>query len=188
MNELIRDRISALIDGELAPAEHTSVLEQLCASETLRQTWGRYHLIGDVLRSELQDDRVLSVAGRVRGRLEGEPTVLAPRLRHGRRLPHWLKPLVGTAIAASVAAAAILLVPAVPELEGGAPRAQVVSVDQLPAVAAPPQSVGTSWDLGKPALESKLNTYLVNHRNYAPVADLNGMISYASFVGYDSRP
>ena len=44
---------------------------------------------------------------------------------------------------------------------------------------------GTRWDLGKPAVQSKLNGYLVNHRNRAPSANMQGMIPYASFVAYD---
>jgi len=186
MNEQMRDRISALVDDELAPAERSTVLAQLCSSEQSRLTWGRYHLIGDALRRDLPDDRAFSVAGRVRGQLQEEPTVLAPRVNQ-RRIPRWAKPLVGTAIAASVAATAILLVPAMPDLQDGAAASKVASRDALPVAAAPVDTRGTSWDLGKPALESKLNAYLVNHRNYAPVGNLSGMISYASFAGYDSR-
>ncbi len=186
MNELMRDRISALIDEELAPSEHAAVVDQLCASEHLRSTWSRYHLIGDALRRELPDDRAFSIASRVREQLQEEPTVLVPRSPM-RRMPRWVKPMAGTAIAASVAAAAILLVPAVPNLPDAATTAEIAGTDELPTTVRHADADGTRWDLGKPALESKLNTYLVNHRNYAPVANLNGMISYASFAGYDSR-
>lgn len=186
MNELMRDRLSALIDEELAPAEHAAVVDQLCAAEQLRSTWSRYHLIGDTLRGELPDDRAFSIASRVRGQLQEEPTVLAPRSAV-RRMPRWVKPMAGTAIAASVAAAAILLLPAVPDLPDAATPSKIAGTGELPTPVSRADPNGTRWDLGQPALESKLNTYLVNHHNYAPVANLNGMISYASFAGYDSR-
>lgn len=40
------------------------------------------------------------------------------------------------------------------------------------------------WDLGEPAFEAKLNTYLNNHNQYSVPADMQGVLPYARMVGY----
>ena len=34
---------------------------------------------------------------------------------------------------------------------------------------------------------AKLNSYLVNHQEYAPSTGMKGMLPYATFVSYDAR-
>ncbi len=64
----------------------------------------------------------------------------------------------------------------------------------MPVVVARPatgwstQHPGTRWrNLAKPATESKLNKYLVDHSQYATRGPVRGVVPYATFVGYDAR-
>lgn len=182
MKEHIQNNISALVDDELELSELQHLTRELADSEELRRLWGRYQLIGDVIRGERIDPGVLVVAERVRDRLADEPNILAPG-RGGELRVAWVKPIAGLAVAASVAAAVVVLTPRLPNPALPAAPA-VVGINSAAAVAYPLRS-GTHWDLGKPAVESKLNTYLVNHHRHAPAANMQGMLEYASFVGYD---
>ena len=81
------ERLSALVDGELDPADASAACEAWRADAEARASWHAYQLIGDVLRSEDLASRAardsLFLVG-VRERMASEPTVLAP---DGRRAP-----------------------------------------------------------------------------------------------------
>lgn len=189
MKQETLEKISALVDDEVSTKEVSQVLGHLEGSEGLQRVWGRYQLIGDAVRGERVDRRLLDVADRVRERLRDEPTVLAPRPEKAAGgASVWVKPLAGTAVAASVAVAVVLLAPEAINREAP-PAARVAEASAgdrslVEARSYVPQS-GIRWDLGKPDVESKLNSYLVNHNKYAPSANMHGMLPYASFVGYD---
>jgi sigma-E factor negative regulatory protein RseA len=81
-NDQARERISALLDGEL----ERGAVPQACAhwreSAESRATWHAYHLIGDVLRSDdlaCHPARDASFLANLRARLAEEPVVLAPQ-------------------------------------------------------------------------------------------------------------
>src|SRR5260221_10272946 len=72
----MKEKISALMDGEMERHASAGPLDGLRAGGEARDTWRNYHLIGDVMR----DTRMLSpgFAARVAAKLSGEPTVMAP--------------------------------------------------------------------------------------------------------------
>ena len=84
----MNEKLSALMDGELAREEAQVVIKTLGADETQRESWDAYHLIGASLRGELRGDttgnRVSDGSARnactdaIFARLAAEPTVLAP--------------------------------------------------------------------------------------------------------------
>lgn len=97
----MKNRISALMDGELDDEESRIVFGQFKQHESLRDDWEIYHLIGDSLRQApvWQDD----FSARFAERLAAEPTVLAPRaLKPQPRSP------VSWPVAASVAAVSLV--------------------------------------------------------------------------------
>ena len=104
------ERISVLMDGEAAEA---SWLKSVAQDKEQRETWARYHLVGDAMRDELPATLVFDLADRVAQALQDEPTVLAPRRTSLRER---VQPVVVSmlryggqfAIAASVAAVSIL--------------------------------------------------------------------------------
>ncbi|MGB5671402.1 MAG: RseA family anti-sigma factor, partial [Sedimenticolaceae bacterium] len=108
MNEQQGELTSSLLDGELSrDAQQRVVTTMLGAAHDEMDRFGRYRLIGDVIRGE-SGVLAVSVADRVHEALDEEPVVLAPR----RLMPRqWLRPVAGLAVAASVAAAAVVVAP-----------------------------------------------------------------------------
>lgn len=70
----MRNKISALMDGELDGIEVADTITQIKKTEELRNEWSTYHLIGDALRQP--EMSTLDIASGVRKKLAIEPTVL----------------------------------------------------------------------------------------------------------------
>lgn len=71
----MKNKLSALVDGELRGEELRAHLGCLKSDAELRRAWDTYHLIGDALRGHFSP----GCSSRVAARLVEEPTVLAPR-------------------------------------------------------------------------------------------------------------
>src|SRR6266536_3742863 len=93
----MKEKLSALMDGELQSSDCQAHLGRLGTDTELRRAWDAYHLIGDALRGHIGAD----LTGRVVARLQEEPTVLAPqrKMTAAGRLAWY-----ATSAAASVAA------------------------------------------------------------------------------------
>lgn len=77
-----RERLSALVDGELDPASVRHACGHWRDDVEARSTWHAYQLIGDVLRSEdlaCPAERDTAFLAAIRVRLQAEPVVLAPQ-------------------------------------------------------------------------------------------------------------
>ncbi|MBS0544998.1 MAG: sigma-E factor negative regulatory protein [Proteobacteria bacterium] len=72
----MKDRLSALLDGDLEKEAMKPVLDGLQRDPDLRRNWDAYCLIGDALRGERSASP--DFVGRVMASLDDEPTVLAP--------------------------------------------------------------------------------------------------------------
>ena len=107
MSEQIREQVSAFLDGELPDSETELLLKRLTRDGELRESFGRYTLIGEALRGSSQAYLTKGFAGRVNLAIDGEPV---PANGHGAhaRAPRWLRPLAGAAVAAGVAAVAVV--------------------------------------------------------------------------------
>jgi sigma-E factor negative regulatory protein RseA len=163
----MKDRISALMDGELDDGAAAQTIDTLNQDREALDSWRIYHLISDALR----DTQVLSAgfAARVAAELAKEPTVLSPRgLKTGRAEP----PRRALAWAAGVAAVALV------GWLGFAPQQIAVA-----PVAQAPKAATTS-EL-KPAivpLPSGTNDYLLAHQGFSPRVSLQGMAPYVRTV------
>jgi sigma-E factor negative regulatory protein RseA len=107
MSEQIREQVSAFLDGELPDTETELLLKRLTRDGELRESFGRYALIGEALRGSTADVLTKGFAGRVNLAIDGEPaqtSVPAPQTH----APRWWRPLVGVSVAASVATIAIV--------------------------------------------------------------------------------
>lgn len=214
MTEKTREQISTLIDDELSASERTGLLKQLKQTPELGETWARYHLIGDAIRGESVQADILGIAQRVSAQIADEPAIIAaPRPGErssgkdkGQRV-HWMRPSIGVALAASVAGAAIMVLPdfstnlvdtpdtapvqvaeTAPPLFMPEPDAlQLISAAEAPHSYSP--SSGMHWkNLSQPETVSRLNRYLIDHNELAsPAAGMTGVLPYASFVSYDSK-
>ena len=163
----MKDRISALMDGELDDGAAAQTIDTLNQDREALDSWRIYHLISDALR----DTQVLSAgfASRVAAELAKEPTVLSHRgLKTGRAEP----PRRALAWAAGVAAVALV------GWLGFAPQQIAVA----PVAQAP--NAATSSEL-KPAivpLPSGTNDYLLAHQGFSPRVSLQGMAPYVRTV------
>ncbi len=99
-----REALSAAIDDELPAQELRFLLRALDHDVELQGAWSRYELLRDGLRGSLPVRRASSdFAARVSAALKAEAATMAPRRRH------WLRWSAGGALAASVAAATLMI-------------------------------------------------------------------------------
>lgn len=177
MSENNQEQLSCLMDGELDRNTTRFLLRRLAADVGMRDAWRRYH----VVRACLHGDRVATgdLSGRVAAALTDEAG--SPALN--RTLTTWLKPIAGSAIAASVAVLAVIGINQ-NLLERQTPAA---SVEQTGFV-----SQGTTLDrtFTRPAVpvsysaetgsnRHRLNTYVLRHNQAAGGA---GFVSYVPIV------
>lgn len=179
MNDPIREQLSAFADGELAADEQRFLLRRLLQDAALRDAYGRYELIRGCLRGQAPHGGTLVT--RVMAAIGDEP------LAAGRR--RWLRPALGAAMAATVAALALVVV-APPSTSPDAPTAAptVASTglreqDLRPTLVAQPVAgrIGASGPvvvMPDPQLES----YLLRHGNAAMSAPRGGFVPYVYVV------
>ena len=197
------EEISAFVDGELRGPARTGIVGRLYGDSELRRAWERFHLIGDAMRKVGPVPGAGSIAGRVGEAVSGERIV--PIGRRARRLG--AGPLSGLALAASVAAVAILGIRALdggaqrPAAEASRPEGAAGPAVSVPGPAVPdpvrpsiaatevrhprPESARLQWNDAAPDAEARLNTYLVNHNEYAGHG-VRGVLPYVRVVGYRS--
>jgi sigma-E factor negative regulatory protein RseA len=198
MNEKQAEQLSAMLDGELGlQAVDRTVSDVLAGDGTALARYGRYRLIGDVLRGEspvLAQD----VARRVSARLEEEPTVLAPVPRKPAR---WVRPAAGLAIAASVAAAAVMIAPGLLTTQGGpgaqpilsdsavsrAPAGAVVLVAGTGQAPAPRAAEPEHWRALNSEYAERLNRLVIEHQEFGGRSGINGPVAHLGLVSYDGR-
>jgi sigma-E factor negative regulatory protein RseA len=184
------DRISALMDGELAREEAATLVAGIRGEGALRETWAVYHLIGEALRGEPCPD--CGVVQSVSKRLEGEPTVLAPRRRIsgeiGRR---WALPSMAAAAAIvsvswmglqtyqsglgqpAAMPASHLIVPAV-AVQTSIPMSEYSHSVHLPGQGSTPAPIQFS--------AREFDAYLRAHQEFSPSTTLQGLAPYVRAV------
>lgn len=178
--ERLRQRVSSLMDGDLAEGDAAALCRDWRDDAQLRVTWHAYHLIGDVMRSEdlahdgARDEAFLRA---LRRRLVDEPVVLAPAatvaapLRRRRR--GWMAPV---AVAAGFAAVAGVMVVTRLAAPGDVPGAVIAAQPATAGAAA----VRVSTERVAPATgvegvlirDARLDRYLEAHKQYGPSAAL----------------
>jgi sigma-E factor negative regulatory protein RseA len=107
MSEQIREQVSAFLDGELPDTETELLLKRLTRDGELRDSFGRYALIGEALRGAGSGVLTRGFASRVNLAIDGEPVQAAVQALKARA-PRWWRPLAGVTVAAGVAAVAIV--------------------------------------------------------------------------------
>jgi sigma-E factor negative regulatory protein RseA len=107
MSEQIREQVSAFLDGELPNSESELLLKRLARDAELRESFGRYALIGETLRGASRSPLSRGFAARVNCAINGEPAATSPSAIPARPA-RWWRPIAGAAVAASVAAVAVV--------------------------------------------------------------------------------
>jgi len=165
----MKEKLSALVDGELESECLYAHLGRLRADPELRAAWDTYHLIGDALRGHISP----AIAHRVISRLREEPTVLAPPRGRtmGKRIGWY-----GMYAAASVAAVAVVAWTAFPAWHSDSQLAG------NPAVTAAPEE---SLVVTMPA--SEVENYLLAHQPYSHASAMQGIAPYVRSVAEERR-
>ena len=110
MNEELDSQLSAMFDNELPAPECELLARRLSRDPELKARWGRYAVMGAVIRAERGVTLDGSVAGRVSAALSSEPTLTGDGAQAASSRPEfqWWQPLAGAGLAAGVAVASIL--------------------------------------------------------------------------------
>lgn len=159
----MKQEISALMDGEIFEDEAEGLLNRIERRSDAHKDWEIYHLIGDVLR---QPDHIHSgLSAKVRERMQGEPTVFAPR-HHAVKQKMRTFALSAAASMAAVGVVAWMSLQISPEV---APKMAKQQNSVLPVSAQ---------------IQPKANDYLMAHQEFSPSTDMNGGASYIRTVSY----
>jgi sigma-E factor negative regulatory protein RseA len=168
------EQLSALVDGECEISEQQWMLRRLSSDNDLKARWQRYHLISDAVKNNLPSAVDARFADRIGEVIEAVPPPSQVDVS-GPAGVSWFKPVTGFALAASVAAMGVIALHLIDIGEPGKP-------DALQPVAQKEQSEST-----RRSLDSRLNTYLVNHNEYASMNGVQGVMPYVRIVGIDAR-
>lgn len=101
--------LSALLDDEAGTFEKKRLLDDVQNDEKLQQKVAHYSLIGEVMRNEQNSVTIGSnfLSG-IHDRLQSEPTYNKVQVKAAANQPSWLKPMIGGALAASLAAVIVV--------------------------------------------------------------------------------
>ncbi len=153
MSDLLREQLSALIDGELPGEECELLVRRISNSAELARSWHAYHLIGDALRDQLSG-AAQQLAPRVREALSEETTGRVPT---HTRLRRWSTMAAGVAVLGLAGLAGALISS---HIEPGKVFA--------PAGIAPGSSspVHVDWRRAPAPVQAELSRYLLLHDPY----------------------
>ena len=169
MSEQIREQVSAFLDGELPISETELLLKRLTRDPELRQSFGRYALIGETLRGTGGASLSLGFAARVNRTIDREPVAPAAPAVRARAL-RWWKPIAGTAVAAGVAGVALVALQqrAVAPGVTAAPSMVVQNV-RLASAVKEPISYTVPAPTAAPAMmaPARLTNYVFAHSKYS---------------------
>lgn len=206
------EKLSSLLDDYRHTDEDRAVLDQLEGDVNQQYTLRRYQMIGNVMRNEISDAIDIDFEARIKSRIAQEPKlqVSGGVTINNESKSSWLgsilfKPIAGLAVAAAVAIVTVsslqIQQPSGSDNAGvgvasiDSSKAKVEQLASTPViinsvrVSGKGQNVtgpsGTTWKIkrSRPDMQSKLNTYLINHNEYSN--SMQGIIPQARVVGFD---
>ncbi len=175
MTESNREHLSCLMDGELERNAQDFLLRRLSGDPDMTDAWRRYHLVRACLHQEMGSG--VCIADRVSQAVAEEDSFSASRM------PAWLRPVAGSAIAASVALVAIvginssLLERGQPELVAEQPG--FVSQSSLLDQPFSRQAIPVGFSPASEADRTRINTFVLRHNQ---AVGGGGFVSYLPIV------
>src|SRR5882762_1842101 len=172
MSEQIREQVSAFLDGELPNSETELLSKRLTRDGELRESFGRYALIGEAIRGTTRGLLTKGFAGRVNLAIDGELIPVNGPASQARGL-RWWRPFAGAAVAAGVAAVAVVALQqraVAPTLRTGT---QLTARVAAPAPsAAPREAISYTVPTTSPAAPAamppaRLTNYVFAHSRYS---------------------
>jgi sigma-E factor negative regulatory protein RseA len=194
MSEQIREQVSAFLDGELPNSETELLLKRLTRDGELRESFGRYALIGEAVRGTGAGLLTKSFAGRVNFAIDGEAVPGNGQVpqRHSTR---WWRPFAGAVVAAGVAAVAVVAlqqraIAPVPRTGAAltaqntlpAPAHSAVPVPAAASMQAPREAISytvpaTSPEAPAGMAPARLTNYVFAHSRYSSGLDQRGVMA-----------
>ena len=184
MSEQIREQVSAFLDGELPNSESELLLKRLTRDAELRESFGRYALMGEAVRGARPSRLTKGFAGRVNLAIDGEPIPSNGQVAWVRA-HRWWRPFAGAAVAAAVAAVAVVGL----QQRAVAPTMQSMLTAQHPALARSAVTAQTSREAisytvpatspAAPAAmpRARLTNYVFAHSRYSSGLDQRGVMA-----------
>jgi negative regulator of sigma E activity len=165
MNDQIRMQISAFVDGELPDAEADLLLRRMSQDAELRKKAAEYLDVGRAMRGEASVRGIERLQERVAASISDKPLVEeeAPAEDSAGRS---MRPLIGVAVAASVALIAIFglqVTPGVDTTNGVANDAAVADVTEDPGYTVPQP------------VDEQLRQFYLSHGESSSELGANGM-------------
>jgi negative regulator of sigma E activity len=204
-----QDKLSSLMDEFSGDEQSRRMLDEVEGDVNLQYRLRRYQMIGQVMRHELPRQIDTEFSANVMAKIDatesgpGRADTVRPETNTRRSIWTWpvMKPFAGLAVALSVAVVSVTLWQSVDVgIDTGQSSEQLVSADQKKIKLLARQQVQTSavpvtssfnsgmrWKINDnaPALQQKLNAYLVNHTEYSN--SIQGLIPQARVAGYDAQ-
>ncbi len=209
-----QDKISYLLDEYSGDKHSRAVLDEVENDVNLQYKMRRFQMIGQVMRHELPRQINTDFSAKVMAQID-QIEIAAnlsdssdARIENRQSVWTWsfMKPFAGMAVAASVALVSITLWQSSSvDINSEQATEQIVSSDQLSVdqqkiERLASQSIltnavpvfsslgnGLRWKINKnaPAMQQKLNAYLVNHTEYSN--SMQGLIPQARVAGFDAQ-
>ncbi|MGH8273007.1 MAG: sigma-E factor negative regulatory protein [Gammaproteobacteria bacterium] len=192
MSDLLREQVSAFMDGELPDEECALLVKRVGASVELTARWHLYHLLGDALRGESAPASANTLAARVERALADPLALREVPKRHPSR---WNLRRTAT-MAASVAVLGLA------GLTGALVMRQMTGGGQVivPGAVGNPAQAGTLQHVdlreAPQPVQAEMNRYLLMHQMYGAGVLLPAIgksrgaaaASIASPVGHGGNP
>jgi len=164
MNDAIRMQISAFVDGELPDAEADLLLRRMSQDAELRHKAAEYLEIGRALRGESNVKGIERLLERIASEIDDKPLVddvVKPESVPARAM----RPLVGVAVAASVAMIAIFGIQITPGIDDEVTSESAVVAESAedPGYTVPQQ------------IDDQLRQYYLSHGASSSELGANGM-------------
>jgi len=163
MSEKKFETVSSCVDDVII---HDESIDEIIKDKELSDTWGRYQLMGDIMRNDVPQTLQLDLSAKIAAAIDDEPTVLAPKntakseSSFKARIINFVKPLGQVAIAASAAGLMVLGVQQnnVSQTNDIAPM-QNIQTNPLIGIAEP-----VSFNYQQPTQMSKKQAYIQQQR------------------------
>ncbi|MCK5918432.1 MAG: sigma-E factor negative regulatory protein [Cocleimonas sp.] len=177
------EHLSAVLDGEAGEFEQRRILDELSKDDDLKASLSCYALIGETMRDEKQCSIVeSSFLQGIHDEIDAEPVysqvqVESKKVDNGS--PAWARPVVGFAMAASVAALGIVGVQSYMLAGNSEPS---IAANQH-VVSAPVMTAASAYSHPDEKTRNLYKRYLDSHVQYAsttPIMPSVRMVSYNS--------
>ncbi len=153
MSNQSNQNISELMDGELKKDCSRFLLKRMQTDAQLSNKWDSYHLLRSYLQQNNDAPLVHDLGKQVLKKLASDQTRVDMQPAVHSRISVWLKPIIGSAIAASVAVVAILTVNNQSQLPDRELLDEVAAFHTAEQLTLPPKPVYTRFPSSTPGIQ-----------------------------------